>query len=348
MDSMSIRATVSMRQSLSTVTLLALAAGCGSSDSPEMGATFTDGLDDPGPAEASPGTEPTTTPGLMAPAQDPATNPPAEPTIIVDPEPTLPEPVETEPTLPEECEPTFVGIVRDFHSSHPDFQAYWGTGPSPGIVADQLGADSKPVYNLDGLNMLEIDGEQVYWNTMTKAQTSGRSNFDQWYRDVEGVNISFQYELPVTQTDDLFEFESRSFFPIDEQGFADPSDDVEDDTGLDVNEEARNFWFTFELHTEVVYSGGEQFTFSGDDDLWVFINGRLVLDLGGLHPRIQGTVELDDVAEEAGLVVGERYPLDLFHAERSADQSNFRFETSLEFKNCEPVLVDPPPPRMAR
>jgi len=99
-----------------------------------------------------------------------------------------------------------------------------------------------------------------------------------------------------------------------------------------------NFGFTTELHMKFKYNGGEHFTFSGDDDLWVFVNHKLALDLGGLHPLATGTIDLDQAAAGLGISPGNIYPIELFHAERHTQSSNFRVDTNLAFTDCGQVI----------
>lgn len=188
--------------------------------------------------------------------------------------------------------------IRDFKDSHPDFEAYMGT--DKGIVMQNLGADGKPVYS---------------GNART---VTSKESFDQWFRDIAGVNQAFQQELVLTKqgASNIYESRNNGFFPINNQGFGNQG-------------RVHNYHFTLET-SEVffTYVGGEVFTFTGDDDVWVYIDNKLVIDLGGVHGAQSATVRLDYL----NLTKGKNYNFKLFFAERRTSGSNLNIQTSIALK----------------
>jgi fibro-slime domain-containing protein len=225
-----------------------------------------------------------------------------------------------------------LGIVRDFKTSdvaggHPDFEAYEGDDATPGLVQANLGTDRKPVY----ASMCEGGATMNSTVCPFGQQTTSKAAYDQWYRPVDGVNKQFFLYLMFDKLPSgIASFQSAHFFPLDGQGWG--------NHGKDAEGNERNFGFTTEVHTTFKYGGSETFTFTGDDDLWVFINGKLAIDLGGLHPEVSKTIDLDASAGTLGIAKGTTYPLDLFHAERHTNASNFRVDTNFTFVNCGVII----------
>lgn len=218
-----------------------------------------------------------------------------------------------------ECANILRVIARDLPVTHSDFQQQEVNGLYEGIVQDMIGADRKPVL----ADPLDED------DLVLSAES-----FNEWYHNVEGVNLPYVVDLWLEPVGDTFVFDSASFFPLDSVGYA----LVEGEDG-----QQDGFHFTTELHTSFQYQGGETFTFRGDDDVWVFINGKLAIDIGGVHGAEEANVNIDMIATEFGLMLGSVYTLDLFQAERRTSESNFRIETTLDFTDCGQILpVDIP------
>jgi fibro-slime domain-containing protein len=196
-----------------------------------------------------------------------------------------------------------IAELRDFKADHPDFEN--GNQDDRGLVKDDLGADGLPVYKPAGAT----------------PTVSGAASFDQWYRDVAGVNLTFEVPLTLTETpagSGVYVYDDPDFFPLDGKGW--PGEEVQ----------GHNFHFTTHIHGTFLYRGGEVFAFRGDDDVFVFVNKKLALDLGGVHGVEEGNINFDAKAGELGISTGNVYTLDVFHAERHTSASNFRVETSID------------------
>jgi fibro-slime domain-containing protein len=259
-------------------------------------------------------------------------------------------------------------IYRDFKSfaesaGHIDFEASARNVYGPdgmlykgwndlgcGLVQDALGPDSKPVYYA-GAPMVNQGGPTVRtgvgrlqrvvagagcWPSTTGICNVGTckpwtfdpptyaiesvATFNQWY-NTGAMNMEVPSELVLNETapgSGTYVYDSNAFFPLDNLGFGNTPG------------QAHNYHFTTEAHVTFTYNQGALFTFRGDDDLWIFVNDKLALDVGGLHQALEGTINFDAQAAALGIQAGGSYKMDIFHAERQTLESNFRIETNIK------------------
>lgn len=219
----------------------------------------------------------------------------------------------------------------DFHSdySNPEFEADHKGGLHKGMVADTLNSSKKPVLGSKPFFNYYIHKWFVPWQpgdfTIPKyADQNGVEheivtvNYDTAFK-----NIVIKDSLPFVHIGDgVYQFErsgenrTSEFFWIDGRGYG--------------NEERRhNYSFTMELHTTFTYSKGLIFEFLGDDDVWAFINGKLAMDIGGIHVALEDQIDLDDIASSFGLQAGRKYDFDFFYAERHTSNSRIKITTNL-------------------
>lgn len=103
----------------------------------------------------------------------------------------------------------------------------------------------------------------------------------------------------------------------------------------------RNQHWCFQTSAEFTYNKGQNFSFRGDDDIWVYINNQLVVDLGGTHLAAPGYVNLDTISVPNKLVAGNKYDIDIFFCDRRTTMSNVRIKTNMFFSQKNGLFAKP-------
>lgn len=94
----------------------------------------------------------------------------------------------------------------------------------------------------------------------------------------------------------------------------------------------RDYSYSMEGHGQFVFNAEDNlyFTFEGDDDVYLFINNKMVMDIGAAHSITKSTFNLNDYIKECGLKDGEMYDFDFYYMERHSYGANIRIETNID------------------
>ncbi len=154
-------------------------------------------------------------------------------------------------------------------------------------------------------------------------------------------SLPFIHQLPLGTSAYQFEADSSTqqnlngHFPGDSFGFF-PLDGNPGSSGRGFGDEpnfygkathGHNYGYTMEMHIKFLYTSGQGqfFNAAGDDDIWCFINGSQVIDLGGIKSAKSASVVLDNL----GLTSGQYYNLDLYYCERNPSNSDINITSNI-------------------
>ncbi|MCQ2055276.1 MAG: fibro-slime domain-containing protein [Fibrobacter sp.] len=199
--------------------------------------------------------------------------------------------------------------------------------PVRGMVEKTLGKNGVPVRSSNFPNNCKITDHLDYWFLPLDIgkDSKGNTYTNATCRDLELNMDSEGYWVGQKNKNS----EEGGLFFLDDFEYLDENKTVKNifyDNLRGIDGKKHNFGFTMKVQAKFEYVPGQYFEFLGDDDVWVFINNKLVVDIGGQHEQVSGAVYLDTL----GLTPGETYPFHIFYVERHTVESNFKMRTSMD------------------
>ena len=215
-----------------------------------------------------------------------------------------------------------------------DYNKYRGPSDlSLGIMQKRLGEDSYPIVDKGKkesssylFSTKEGTGKEFYSdaNYLFKQDADGyyeydsTKNFAQFNKNTKEFTV---YKVPGSSKDpiDLQQGSKHgSFFPFNTLG------DHKYWGIPQISEKSPDFHFGMTMSAKFIQpkdgkiNGNNMvFEFSGDDDVWVYIDGVLVLDIGGIHNSVSGSI---DFAEGTVKVGSNNYTLKNLFKEAGAEK----------------------------
>lgn len=198
------------------------------------------------------------------------------------------------------------------------FSQSTNTGLVQGLVKTDLGRDGFPEWT-----GISICGSFLVGET---ACVNPANSPSQWFRAHPDTNLEIPLSLTLKRTKgNSLKYSDSLYFPLDtitkkSDGTPNPFNSI-----VSGSNPQHNYGYCLVLRGEAQIIPGATMTFASDDDNWVFVDGKLVVDLGGQHGMLKRGVPLHDGASTA---IPPVVRLDVFHCERHLLESGLNIEVN--------------------